>query len=101
MSNTPKLLYNKGFSGLGQTGIYILMTGAGLIAGSVAALGIWLVLTGRGIADMPTDMVNPEFANPIKLVQGISTLFSSSYPCLALPISVLRMAGLRWASMEK
>jgi membrane protease YdiL (CAAX protease family) len=73
-------LFNKGFSGLGQLGILMLLVGGGLVIGSLIAVGAWMGLTGGSMTAMPKDMLNPANAGPIKIVQAISTLFAFFIP---------------------
>jgi membrane protease YdiL (CAAX protease family) len=87
-------LYNKGFSGWGQFGIFLGMWGVGLVAGSVAAAGVWSGMTGQGIMNMQQDMLNPKYATAIKTLQLISTLFMFLLPALVYAFICFRNAGL-------
>jgi membrane protease YdiL (CAAX protease family) len=83
-------LFNKGFSGLGQLGILLLLVGGGLVIGSLIAVGAWIGLTGGSMASMPQDMLNPAYAGPIKVVQAISTLFGFMVPAVAFAFICFR-----------
>lgn len=83
-------LFNKGFSGLGQLGILMLLVGGGLVIGSLIAVGAWMGLTGGSMASMQQDMLNPANAGPIKVVQAISTLFAFMVPAVAFAFICFR-----------
>lgn len=83
-------LFNKGFSGLGQLGILLLLVGSGLVLGSFIAIGVWAGLTGGGVTSMQQDMLNPANAGPIKIVQAISTLFGFFIPAVGFAFICFR-----------
>lgn len=68
-------VFNKGFNGWAQLGIFMGMWGFGLIAGSFIAAGVWSAMTGQGLMNMQQDMMNPQYAGAVKMVQLVSTLF--------------------------
>ena len=68
-------LFNKGISGWGQLGLLLGLLGAGMVAGSLIAAGVWALMTGQPIMQMQQDLLNPRYAGAVKLVQTISTLF--------------------------
>lgn len=68
-------LVNKGYGGWAQLGIFTGMVGIGLVAGSLAAMGVWSAMTGQGLMNMEKDMYNPRFATALKMLQMVSTLF--------------------------
>jgi membrane protease YdiL (CAAX protease family) len=76
-------LINKGFSGWAQLGIFLGMWGAGFIAGSLVAAGVWSAMTGQGLMNMEQDMTNPQFATAVKMIQFVSTLFMFFIPAVA------------------
>jgi uncharacterized protein len=78
-----KPLFNKGFSGLGQLGILVCFIGVGMVLASFLAMGAWLALTGQPVANMPTDMLKPQYGGAVKAVQAISTLFAFFLPAVA------------------
>lgn len=83
-------LFNKGFSGLGQLGILLLLVGGGLVIGSLIAVGAWMGLTGGSMMNMQQDMLNPANAGPIKIVQAISTLFGFFLPAVGFAFICFR-----------
>lgn len=76
-------LFNKGFSGWGQLGVLLGLVGAGLIVGSMVSMGAWWAMTGAGLANLATDMLNPAYAGPIKVIQALSTFFGFFVPAVA------------------
>lgn len=75
-------LYNKGVNGWSQLGVFLGMWGVGLVAGSLVAAGIWSAMTGQGLMNMEKDMMNPQYANAVKMVQLVSTLFIFFIPAV-------------------
>jgi membrane protease YdiL (CAAX protease family) len=47
----------------------------GLFIGSGIAGGVWVAMTGRSIFSMATDILNPKYANVIRVIQLVSTFF--------------------------
>lgn len=78
-----KPLYNKGFSGWSQLGVFLGSWGAGFLFASIAAVAIWSIMTGQGIMNMETDMMNPKYSAAVKAVQLVSTLFAFFLPAVA------------------
>ena len=66
---------SKNFSYLAQFGILIGLIGAGLIIGTILSAVAWLVMTGRPILSMETDMLKPEYYSATMSIQVISTFF--------------------------
>lgn len=77
----PKLV-NKGFTGWSQLGVFLGMCGVGLIVGTIASIGAWSMMTGRNLVDMQQDLMNPQFATAVKMVQLLSTLFIFFLPAV-------------------
>ena len=59
----------------GQFGILLAMVGAGLIIGSIVSVAVWLIMTGRPLLEMETDMFLPKYYNAVMAIQVISTFF--------------------------
>lgn len=78
-----KKLFNKGFNGWAQLGVFLGMWGVGLVVGSLVAAGVWAGMTGQGLMNMEHDMMNPQYATAVKMVQLISTLFIFFVPAVA------------------
>ena len=76
-------LYNKGFNGWAQLGVFLGMWGVGLVVGSVVAAGVWSAMTGQGLMNMQQDMMNPQYASAVKMIQLVSTLFIFFIPAVA------------------
>lgn len=66
---------SKNFSYLSQFGILIGLIGAGMIIGTLISAGAWLMMTGRSILSMETDMLQPQYYNATMSIQVISTFF--------------------------
>lgn len=65
-NNEPKMSY------LSQLFVFIgLFIGFAIIS-SIAALAIWMALTGKGVFTMEKDMLNPAFANASKWTQLVA-----------------------------
>ncbi|TAD81742.1 MAG: CPBP family intramembrane metalloprotease [Bacteroidetes bacterium] len=75
-------LFNQGYSGWRQLGVFLGIWGMGLIVGSLAAMAAWTAMTGQGLMNMQQDMLNPEFAVAIKVMQVITTLFVFFLPAV-------------------
>ena len=56
-----------------QFGIFLGLTGAGLIIGTLITVAVWKVMTGQSIFSMEKDMFNPKYYNAIMVVQVVST----------------------------
>ncbi len=55
---------------------FLILLGAlavGLFLGSLAAAGIWVLMTGKSFFTMEKDMLNPAYANVIRVIQLVST----------------------------
>src|SRR5665213_1239066 len=77
---------SKNVSYVSQIGILLGLIGAGLIIGTLVSLVAWLIMTGRPISAMATDMLKPQYYNAVMAIQAISTLLLFFLPvyCLAL-----------------
>jgi membrane protease YdiL (CAAX protease family) len=85
-----KTLFNKGYTGVGQLGIFLAMWGGGFIAGSLVAVGLWSIMTGQGIMNMEQDMLNPANATAVKVLQMTTTLFAFFAPAVLYAFIVFR-----------
>ncbi|HMP93891.1 MAG TPA: CPBP family intramembrane metalloprotease, partial [Phnomibacter sp.] len=84
------VLLNKGFRGWAQLAIFLGLLGVGMIAGSLISAGMWVALTGQNFASMGTDLLNPAYATPLKIVQAISTFFIFFLPAVLYASIVYR-----------
>ncbi len=44
------------------------------VVGAVATIPIWILMTGKSLLTMSTDMMNPSYVNALKVVQVVSTV---------------------------
>ncbi|MBA3673404.1 MAG: CPBP family intramembrane metalloprotease [Chitinophagaceae bacterium] len=58
-----------------QLAIFLGLTGAGLVIGSLAIGAVWTMLTNRSVLTMEADMLKPEYYSAITAVQVVSTFF--------------------------
>ena len=71
---------SRNFSFPSQMGIFLGLIGGGLILGAIISAGIWLMMTGRPLMAMESDMLNPKYYNAIMVMQAVSTLFMFFLP---------------------
>jgi len=71
---------SRNFSYPRQLGILIGLIGGGVVIGAIVSFLFWLMMTGRGIATMQSDIFNPKYYNAIMLMQVIDTLFMFFLP---------------------
>ena len=64
----PGVSYTSGFL------ILLGSLGVGLFIGSLAAAGIWTAMTGQSVFTMAKDMLNPKYADAMRVMQLVSTL---------------------------
>lgn len=58
-----------------QLGILLMLIGGGIIAGTLASAAAWVMITGRPLGSLQTDMANPEYYYAIIILQALSTFF--------------------------
>jgi len=75
---------------LGQLGILIGFTGAGLLIGTVAAIIIWKLMTGASLLSIDKDLLNPAYANAAKIMQLVVTFFSFFLPAYFFTLIINR-----------
>ncbi len=63
-----------------QLGILLGLFGAGVVIGTLISAVLWLVITGRPILVMETDILNPKYYNAVMWIQAVSTLFMFFLP---------------------
>lgn len=85
----PGVSYFSGFFYL--LGLVLL----GLFFGSLLSGGVWVMLTGQSIFTMEKDMMNPQFAGPIRILQLVSTFFIFFIPAL-ITAKILHRKPLRF-----
>ena len=66
---------SRNFSFPAKFGIFLGLIGAGLVIGTAISAGAWIIMTGRPILSLESDMLNPKYYNAIMAMQVISTLF--------------------------
>jgi len=64
----PGVTYASGFL------VLLGAVGVGLFLGSLAAAGIWTAMTGQSVFSMQKDMLNPKYADAMRVMQLVSTL---------------------------
>ena len=89
---TTQKLYSKGISGLGQFGILLGMTGAGLVFGSIIGAMLLAIMLPGKLADLETSMMKPENINALLTMQGITTFFVFFIPPVVFAIICYRNA---------
>src|SRR5665213_1691214 len=69
------------FSFSTQLGILLGLVGAGIVIGGIIIpIIIWVVMTGRPILSMATDIFNPKYYQAIMWIQVVSTFFMFFLP---------------------
>ena len=81
---------SKNFSYLTQLGILLALVGGGLILGTIVSVIVWLMLTGRPILAMATDMLKPQYYNEAMILQAVSTFFIFFLPVYFLALICYR-----------
>ncbi|MEO6844728.1 MAG: CPBP family intramembrane glutamic endopeptidase [Ginsengibacter sp.] len=72
---------SRNFSFSSQLGILLGLVGAGLVIGGIIIpIIIWVVMTGRPISSMATEIFNPKYYDAIMWIQVVSTLFMFFLP---------------------
>src|SRR6185437_7763288 len=66
---------SRNFSFPSKFGIFLGLTGAGLVVGTIISACAWMIMTGRPILSIESDLLNPKYYNAIMAMQVISTLF--------------------------
>jgi uncharacterized protein len=80
----PGVSYQSGFFYL--LGLVLM----GLFFGSLISGGVWVLLTGRSIFSMEKDMMDPQFAGAIRILQLVSTFFIFFIPALVTAMILSR-----------
>lgn len=67
------------------SGLLILLgaVGVGLLLGLMATAGIWMVSTGKSFFTMEKDILNPQYADVIRVIQLVSTFIIFFVPAWA------------------
>lgn len=76
-----------------QLAIFLGLTGAGLVLGSLVTLGLWKMMTGQPLLSMEKDMMDPKYYTAIMVVQAISTFL-----IFFLPVYIFSMICYQKAS---
>lgn len=74
----------------GQLGILLGLTGAGLVAGSLVGIIVWVVMTGGSPMEFARDMMKPGFANAAKTMQLVASFFMFFMPAFFYALMVNR-----------
>jgi membrane protease YdiL (CAAX protease family) len=72
----------------------------GMVAGSLFSAGVWSLMTGRGIATLSQDMLDPHYANALRIMQLVSTLFLFFLPAWAA-IRILHRSPMRFMGFHE
>jgi len=72
----------------------------GMMAGSLFSAGVWSLMTGRGIATLSQDMLDPHYANALRIMQLVSTLFLFFLPAWGA-IRILHRSPLRFMGFHQ
>ena len=72
----------------------------GMVAGSLFSAGVWSLMTGRGIATLSQDMLDPHYANALRIMQLVSTLFLFFLPAWGA-IRILHRSPLRFMGFHQ
>ena len=81
---------SKNFSYTTQLGILLGLIGAGLILGMMISVIAWLMMTGKPVLAMETDMLKPQYYNAVMAIQAISTFFTFFAPVYFLALICYR-----------
>ncbi|MEO8412028.1 MAG: type II CAAX endopeptidase family protein [Ginsengibacter sp.] len=81
---------SKNISYVTQIGILIGLIGAGLVIGTLVSVAVWLMMTGRPVSAMATDMFKPQYYNAVMVVQAISTVLLFFLPVYFLALICYR-----------
>ena len=73
---------SKNFSYITQLGILLGLLGVGMIVGSIFSVVAWVIMTGRPMLAMSTDLLKPEYYNVTMAIQVISTFFIFFVPAV-------------------
>lgn len=70
-------MYNPDSKGIPYGNGLLILVGlwfAGFLVGSAITIPIWLIMTGKSLMKMPTEMLLPENVNALRVIQVVSTL---------------------------
>lgn len=84
---------SKNFSYVSQLGILLGLIGAGLILGTLISVIAWLMMTGRPILEVETDMLKPQYYNAVMVMQAVSTIFMFFLPVYFFALICYRKPG--------
>ncbi len=63
-----------------QLGLFLGLTGGGLVIGGIVSVVIFLVMTGANILNIEKELLNPKYINANKTVQVVSTVIMFFLP---------------------
>ena len=66
---------SRNFSFPGQLGILLMLLGGGVLAGSFASAGVWVMMTGKPLSALQNDMANPAYYYALITLQAVTTFF--------------------------
>ncbi|NDC76365.1 MAG: CPBP family intramembrane metalloprotease [Chitinophagia bacterium] len=72
----------------------------GMVAGSLFSASVWTLMTGRGIATLSQDMLDPHFANALRIMQLVSSLFLFFLPAWGA-IRILHRSPMRFMGFQQ
>ncbi len=67
-----------------RSGIFLLigLMGVTFVIGGILTLGLWKMMTGQSMAEMQTSMLDPTFANEIRITQTVLAFFIFFLPAV-------------------
>lgn len=74
---------SKGFNGWTQLAILLGLLGVSIILGGLISIPIWKIMTGGSVLNIEADMLKPQNATAVKVLQAISTFFTLFIPAIA------------------
>lgn len=71
---------SRNFSFPAQLGIFLGLTGVGMVIASLLSAAIWISMTHLPLPAMQSEMFNPKYYSEIMILQAVSTLFMMFLP---------------------
>lgn len=84
---------SKNFSYPAQIGIFLGLTGVGMVLATILTVVLWISLTGRPFTSIQADMANPAYYTTMMVIQGVTTLFLFFLPVIFFAMICYRNVG--------